>query len=302
MPRTATAPAHTEAAAIVDDLIAERSGGLAGRPRAWRAARAVIDPLFGYDAAVALTADIAPLTGVGVMEHVRRLLALEVETSGLAAIPANGPVVIVANHPGGIADGVAVWSALRQHRPDVCYFANRDAWRVAAGLRDVVIPVEWRDDERTREKTRETVKHASAAFRAGRAVVIFPAGRIAQWRWRRSLADSDPDRASIDAKDRRWSPGLEEPPWQASALALARKYNAAIVPLGVHARMSRLYYVLQHVSEPLKHMTLFHELMNKRGAPYRLRFGPAASPTDWDDDAAAITALRQQSLALAGGL
>ncbi len=290
-PAPLSAEAWDHAAAVVDALIEERAGRWPENPLLWRLVRAGIDPMFGYRKAVALTAAIAPLSSEAVMAHVDAMLQLQVQVEGLEHIPREGPLVVVANHPGGIADGVAVWRALKDARPDLCFFANRDAWRVSAGLEQLVIPVEWRDDARTREKTRETVKHATKAFRAGRAVVIFPTGRIAHWQWLRRGPDG-----------RRLWPGTEEPDWQPSALALARKYDAPIVPLGVRARMSSLYYALQYVSESLRHMTVFHELLNKRGARYRLRFGPGLAPDAWTDDlAGAVADLRARSLALAWG-
>jgi putative hemolysin len=72
---------------------------------------------------------------------------------------------------------VAVYQALRPVRPDLFFFANADALRVSPRLGEVLAPVEWVEAKRTREKTRDTLIRARAAFEAERAVVIFPAGR-----------------------------------------------------------------------------------------------------------------------------
>lgn len=265
---------------IVDVLIEERATRLMAKPWLWPLIKAVFYPLLGYDKAVHVADEMRPKTGVEAMGWASRFLDMTTIAHGVERVPATGGVVVVANHPGGIADGIAVWDALRERRPDIVYFANRDALRVAAGLQDVVIPVEWRYEERSREKTRETLRLCIDAFKAGRCVVVFPAGRMAEWRIG-------------------WT-GLVERPWTATAVGLARKYKAPIVPLGVAQRLSLAYYSLSHVSEELKNMTVFYELLAKRGAKYRLRFGePIAPDALLGDDEEATETLRKRCEELA---
>jgi putative hemolysin len=103
---------------------------------------------------------------------------------------------------------------------------------------------------------RETLQLSSRAFRDGRAVVIFPSGRIAYW------------------KDGR----LNERPWLSSAITLARKQDVPIVPVNVQSRNSGLFYWFANWNTELRDMTVFHELLNKRGQTFRLRFGPLIEP------------------------
>jgi putative hemolysin len=258
---------------IVDALIEERAQGLMSRPWLWPLVKAVFYPLLGYRKAVAVADTLAPLGGREAMDWASGFLGMTTAASGVEQVPASGPAVVVANHPGGIADGIAVWDALKTRRPDLVYFANRDALRVCAGLASLVIPVEWRVEERSREKTRETLRQTIEAFKAGRCVVVFPAGRMAEWKWSRH--------------------GLVERAWAPTAVSLARKFAAPIVPLGVAQRLSLAYYSLAQVSEELKNMTVFHELLAKKGARYRLRFGAPLDPDALEgDDAEATETLR----------
>ena len=273
-------PACTEPH-IVDQLIEERAAGLRANRLVWPMVRAVFYPVLGYDRAVEIADRIAPMGASEAMDWCVEFLSMQVETSGLEAVPASGPCVITANHPGGIADGIAVWEALRQRRPDIIFFANRDALRVCPGLADVVVPVEWREGHRAREKMRETLKASVEAFRAGRCVIIFPAGRMSVWDWRNQT--------------------LRERDWLPTAPGLARKFSAPVIPLGVRQRMSWMFYALGQVSEELKHMTVFHELLAKRGAHYRLEFGePVPAQALPGDDGEATLALRRASERLAG--
>ena len=76
---------------------------------------------------------------------------------GLHHLPRTGRCVIVANHPTGIADGIAVHDALKAARPDMVFYANSDAHRVSPRLSETLIPVEWVEKKRTRERTRLTL-------------------------------------------------------------------------------------------------------------------------------------------------
>lgn len=257
---------------IVDQLIAERAVRLRRTP-IWPAVRAVANPLLGYRRAVAMADAIAPLGGREVMDWCGEFLKLRLDASGVEHVPESGACVVIANHPGGISDGMAVWDTLARRRPDLCFFANRDALRVSPGVSSVVIPVEWRPAERTREKARETLRSSIDAFKSGRCIAIFPAGAMADWRWSNM--------------------GLRERPWASTAVSLARKYDAPIIPLGVRSRMSFWYYFFDQFSEELRNMTVFHEFLAKRNARYRLRFAPLIDPAALPgDDAAATEHLR----------
>ncbi len=276
----AAARPHELGPHVVDQLIMERAPSLRTRPLIWSGVRAVFYPLLGYARAVKMADRLAPMGGRLALNWMSTFMRLQTVATGLRDVPKTGPVVVVANHPGGIADGVAVWDALMDRRPDVVFFANRDALRVCPGLDDVIIPVEWRLTERSRERMRETLKAAAAAFKEGKLVVIFPAGRMAQWDWN--------------------TQSLEDPEWMPTAVTLARKYNAPIVPLGVRARMSLTYYGLAQVSQELKNMTLFSELIKARGKRYRLRFAPPVHADELPDDpSVAVRQLRLTSQALA---
>lgn len=236
---------------IADQLIAERGQKLV-QSRFWPLIRPVLHAILHYKEAVRMADELAPLPAQAAMDHVSRLLSLDLDIHGLERVPRAGAVIIAANHPTGIADGVAVYDALRRVRPDIAIFTNRDAIRINPRLSEFLIPVEWREELRDRAKMKETLTISSRAFREERAVVLFPSGRIAFW------------------KDGR----LNERPWQASAVTLARKQDVPILPVNVQSRNSGLFYWFANWNTELRDMTVFHELLNKRGKTFRIRFGP----------------------------
>lgn len=258
---------------IVDQLIAERGRKIVNS-RHWPLIKPILYKILRYRDAVRMADEMAPLTGAAAMEYVSRLLSLNLETSGLENIPRQGPFIIAANHPTGIADGVAVYDALRPVRPDIAIFTNRDAIRVNPRLADYLIPVEWQRDLRDRAKMKETLRLSSRAFKEERAVVIFPSGRIAFW-----------------ANNK-----LNERPWQTSAVTLARKQSLPILPVNVQARNSSLFYWFANSGAiELRDMTVFHELLNKRGKTFKVRFGPLISQDRFaDGDPAEVTQRLQE--------
>ena len=165
---------------VVDQLIEERAERLRDRPLLWHSLKPLIYPLLGYRGAIEMADTIAPLTGLDVLRHLSDTLRLDVRCTGLDHVPRRGLAVITPNHPSGIADGIAVFDALREIREDVSFFANRDAIRVCPGLADVIVPVEWVEARRDHARGRETVRHLVGAFRSERLIVIFPSGRLAR--------------------------------------------------------------------------------------------------------------------------
>ena len=241
---------------IVDELIWERSNGLRSRPLLWRFITTALYPVLGYKKAIELIDKVESLDGTAVLDFVSNLLELRLETTGIEHIPAEGRAMLIANHPAGIADGVAVYDAIRKRRDDIVFFANRDAIRMAPGLATHVIPVEWVEEKRTRERQREMIRHIVAAFRDEKLVVIFPSGRLAH------LTRN----------------GLTERPWQTTAVNLAQKYGCNIVPMHITARNSWFFYFVSTFSAELRDITLFHELLNKKRQRYRLRIGRPVNP------------------------
>ncbi|MDO1557853.1 1-acyl-sn-glycerol-3-phosphate acyltransferase [Brevundimonas sp. 2R-24] len=248
---------------IVDVLIAERAPRLTASPF-WPVLRPVLYRLLDYQSARRMADAIQGLSGDQAIAHVSGLLRLDVKVLFEERIPRKGRCVIVCNHPTGIADGVAVYDAVRSVREDAIYFANADALRVSPRLAETVIPVEWVETKRTREKTRATLEAAKAAFLAERAVVIFAAGRLAR----------------MDRKG-----NLIDPPWAPTAASLARKYEAPVCPIHVAGPYSRLFHAFDRISPELRDVTLFHELLNKRGKRFTLTVGPLIAPTRLDPDA-----------------
>ncbi len=252
---------------IVDVLIAERAPKLAAS-RAWPVLRPLLYAMLDYGKARRMADAIAPLPGRAALDHVAALLSVKVSARGLEHVPAAGRAVVVCNHPTGIADGIAVFDALKALRPDICFYANSDAHRVCPGFDEVLIPVEWVEAKRTRERTRRTLQLTREAMEVERCLAIFPAGRLA--------------RRQPDGR-------LADPPWMPSAVSVARKYEAPVVPVHVAGPWSTLFHLFNGVSQELRDITLFHELLNKRGRSFALTVGLPIAPEALAGDPGEVT-------------
>jgi putative hemolysin len=225
--------------------------------------------LLDYRKARTMADAISVMGGREALDFVSDLLALDVEVTGLERLPSAGRCVVVANHPTGIADGLAVYDALKPARPDIVFYANSDAHRVCPRFDETLIPVEWVPDKRSRDRTRLTLAMTKDAMAAERTLMVFPAGRLA----------------------RRGGDGvLVDPEWMPTALSVAMKYEAPVVPLHVAGPWASLFHFFDRFSPELRDVTLFHELLNKTGRRFRIVVGEPVTPDRLPPDAAVATA------------
>ena len=254
---------------IVEQLIAERASRLMSHKRLFRFIKPMLYRLLAYDAAVFLADVIRPKTGYEAFDMVAQHISPRTAVTGLHHLPTNGRCIIISNHPTGLADGMAVFQAIRDRRPDHVYLANADALRVIPKGEDIIIPVEWVLEKRNVAKTRDTLARTRKIINDERCVVIFPSGKLAKMTWK----------------------GLVDQPWESSAAMLAKKYDAPVIPLQIKARNSWLYYIFARLNAELRDITLFHELLNKKGQLFRLSFGEPIMPDNLPKNAEDATTM-----------
>lgn len=233
--------------------------------------------LLRYPRTVELGGEYRDLPTDEVMRRLAQLIVRDLTVEGLEHIPATGPALIVANHPTGIADGIVLNAVISAVRNDLFIYANHDVMRILPQFASLIAPVEWRQEKRSHAKTRATMDYTREALERGRIGLIFPSGRLAK---RRGLT-------------------LHERPWMASAAMIARKFDAPIIPLRIRARNSALFYLLDAIHPTVRDVTLFNEVLNKAGQPYRITVGapikPSTLPVRSEE---AIVVMRNHVLAL----
>lgn len=268
---------RAEMQARLDPLIEERAPWLfSGRPH-HRIARQMLMRMLGYPRTLDLGEIFHDRPTAEIFAHMEQLILRDMEISGLENLPRQGPALIVANHPTGIADGIVLYSLISRIRDDLFIYTNQDILRVLPQLEDVIVPVEWRKDKRSHAKTRATMQDTKRRLGEGRLGIIFPSGRLAK---RRGMT-------------------LHERPWMASAAMIARKMDVPVIPLRIRARNSLLFYLFDAIHPTLRDVTLFHEVLNKANQQYQVTIGKPLDPKTLPQRSEeAITQLRQATLDL----
>ncbi|ABL72120.1 phospholipid/glycerol acyltransferase [Paracoccus denitrificans PD1222] len=274
---TASMDAREDMKRRLDPLIAERAPWLFSGRRHHALARQALMWLLRYPRTLDLAAEYRDLPTDEVMRRIAGLILRDLRVEGLEHIPATGPALIVSNHPTGIADGIMLNAVISAVRDDLFVYANHDILRILPQFDSLIAPVEWRVEKRSHAKTRATMDYTREALGRGRIGLIFPSGRLA----------------------RRQGLTLHERPWMASAAMIAKKFDAPIIPLRIRARNSALFYLLDAIHPTLRDVTLFNEVLNKAGQPFRVTIGapiqPATLPGRSEDG---IALLRDAVLAL----
>lgn len=207
---------------------------------------------------------------------------LHYDEERLARIPREGPLVVVANHPFGVLDGIAMCAIMERARPDFLVLTNSVLMR-APEMRERMLPVDFAE---TREAQRTNVESRAKALehvKGGGCVVIFPAGAVSTSpdRWGR--------RPSVDG------------PWSPFAARLVLSARANVAPIYFPGQNSRLFQIASHVHPNLRLGLFFHEVRRRIGTPLPISIGDVTAfvALAHHDRAALLNELRARVYALA---
>lgn len=174
-------------------------------------------------------------------------------------LPTTGPLVIVANHPSGMTEGVAAIAALREIRPDVKTLGMTFLSRVPE-MAEAFFSVDvFGGAKSAAAANRACVVQSVKWLEAGHAVLVFPAGVVAHRSWG--------DRCH-----------LRESPWQNGAFRLAAKTGAKVVPVGFGLRNRFRWHMLGLLHPLLRTINLPNEFIANRGKTVPMRIGEPQDP------------------------
>lgn len=179
-------------------------------------------------------------------------IAPVVDPAQLELVPAHGPLVIVANHPFGGADGLVLLDVLLRRRPDLRVLATR-ALAHLAPLAPLVIAVENFDRRRGAALNVTPLRRALRHVRGGGALLMFPAGVVSHLDLREGC--------------------VVDPPWSSATARLIRRTDAPVLPVHVAGRNSDAFQVAGVLHPALRTLLLPAELGNKRGARIAVQVG-----------------------------
>lgn len=216
-------------------------------------------------------------------EAVDRLaIAVRFDGRHLARIPREGPLVVVANHPFGVVDGIVLGYLLSRVRPDFRIVVNSVLYRLPE-IQSFLLPIDFAETHEARATNLATRRQARLDLAAGRAIAIFPGGTV-------STASSPLGRAV-------------DPEWKPFVGRLVQQSGATVVPVFFEGQNSRLFQLASQVSMTLRLSLLFREVVNKMGKDLHLHIGAPLSGdrlARFDDRRALADHLRELTYAPSG--
>ncbi len=192
----------------------------------------------------------------------------------LARIPRAGPLIVMANHPHGLADGLVAMDFLLRVRPDTLIVGNRWLQQIP-GIRPWLIEVNPFDPKSADPANIAGTRRMLAHLRAGGCIMTFPAGEV----------------SSLKLRERRVTDSV----WSPLMIRMARKVGASILPLRIEGRNSNLFQTLGLAHPRIRTLLLLREFLHHRGKVIRLRTANPVTPAqlaDHPDDDEATSFLR----------
>lgn len=187
-------------------------------------------------------------------------------------IPETGATVIVANHPSGALDALALLHLVGTVRRDVRIVAN-DLLCAIEPLADLLLPLRVLGGA----PSASSVGAVTEALERGECVIVFPAGEVSRLGLR----------------------GIRDGRWRRGFVRFARDAGAAVVPVRVEARNSALFHGASMLFKPAGTALLAREMFGRDGRRLQLRVGmPLRLPGG--DDTATVVALVRRALQAIG--
>jgi putative hemolysin len=179
-------------------------------------------------------------------------LTLDVIGGTLANIPKDGPVILIANHPYGILDGLMMGHILSEARGDFRILAN-SVFRKAKDLDRIILPISFDETREAVKLNIQTRKTALDYLGQGGAMGVFPGG-------------------TVSTAGRPFGTPMD-PGWRSFTARMIAKSNATVVPVFFDGHTSRMFQVASHLHTTLRLGLLIKEFKKRVDTPVRVVIG-----------------------------
>lgn len=191
-------------------------------------------------------------------------LSLDIVGGALDNIPARGPVIVIANHPYGILDGLVLGHILALARDDFRILAN-SVFQKSAELERVILPISFDEGKAALAQNIQTRKSALRFLSEGGAIGVFPGGTVS--------TAATPFGRPMD------------PCWRGFTARMIAKSEATVVPVFFDGQTSRLFQIASHLHSTLRLGLLIQEFRKRVNTPVRVVIGDPIARSDLDKNA-----------------
>ena len=177
-------------------------------------------------------------------------LSLEILDGAFGTIPKNGPLILIANHPFGILDGLILGYILSKSRKDFKILAHK-VFCNSKELSGVILPIAFDD---TKEASRLNIQTRISALNflySGGAVGIFPGGTVS--------TSTTPFGVPMD------------PIWRSFTAKMITKSGARVVPIFFEGHNSRTFQLASHIHNNLRLGLLMKEFKSVREKLFEMK-------------------------------
>lgn len=196
------------------------------------------------------------------------VMGIEVQTPEheIARIPRTGPLVVTANHPHGLVDGMVMAEIIGRVRTDY-KILTRSLLTGIVEVDQFMVPVPFAHDPDALSKNVEMRRKAMSHLAEGGVIALFPAGVVA-------------------SADRFFGPAVERE-WSAFTAQMIKRSGARVLPFRFLGQNSRAYQIASLLSPTLRQSLLLYEVRHSLDKPQRPVVGEPISAEDmtmWADD------------------
>lgn len=178
------------------------------------------------------------------------VMGIELQTpqTEIDRIPKKGPLIVTANHPHGLVDGMVLAELIGRVRQDY-KILTRSLLTGVAEIDQFMIPVPFDHEPDALEKSIEMRKSAMEHLANGGALVLFPSGVVA-------------------SAERWFGPAIEKE-WNAFTAKMIFRSGADVLPIKFPGQNSRAYQIASQISAPIRQGLLLYEVRHALDRPQR---------------------------------
>lgn len=168
-------------------------------------------------------------------------------------------LVIIANHPFGIADGIALLALAERLGRPYRILLNADFMRVPE-MQPLGLPIDFAETREALATNLRTRAEARRLLKEGVSILVFPAGGVA-------TAETPFGKA-------------EDLPWKLFAARLVQQSDATVLPVHFEGQNSPLFHFVSRYSLAIRLALLVSEFRHKVGSVIRARVGAPVTCAD----------------------